>query len=72
MHDGNLSGFIWNDIFKVKESLSNNYSILYILGSTFIIFIVGAIIDLVRQFIEKYTVNKILDATNIEKKQYFY
>ena len=39
--------------------------IKYILA--FIIFIVGAIIDIIRQFLEKYTVNKILDSHVVEK-----
>ncbi len=60
LHDGKLDTYIWTYVFKSKEHLNNNYPILYIIEAAAIIFIVGAIIDLIRQFIEKHTVNKIL------------
>ena len=62
IHDGMLNPYIWKNIFSTLEHLNSSYFVIYILGTTIIIFIVGAIIDLIRQFIEKYTVNKLLDS----------
>lgn len=60
-HDGFLSTFLWQYLFKTKEKLESAYSILYIMGTAFLIFVFGAILDLMRKIIEKYTVNKLLD-----------
>ena len=62
LHDGPLSNYIWKVIFRTKEALNSKYSIIYIIASTLIIFFVGALVDLIRQFIEKHTVNKFLDS----------
>ena len=63
IHDGILQRYIWDTIFKTTEHLSNNSwkIIIDIMIATIIIFIVGTIIDLIRQFIEKITIKKILD-----------
>lgn len=62
LHDGVLNKYIWNNIFRAKEHLNSKFSILYILISAITIYICGMIIDLIRQFIEKHTVNKFLDS----------
>ena len=62
LHEGLLSKYIWNDVFKTQNYATSNFLILHILFTTAVIFIVGAIIDLIRQFIEKNTVNKFLDS----------
>ncbi len=67
LHDGPLDKYIWNVIFKTKEALNSRYSIIYIILSTLIIFFVCAIIDLIRQVIEKNTVNKFLDSKYYDK-----
>ena len=61
LHDGPLYLFVWN-IFKTKQHLNSAYPVIYILSTTLIIFIVGALIDVIRQFIEKHTVSKLLDS----------
>lgn len=71
IHDGVLSSYIWNTIFKTKEHLSNNEwtIIIDIIVSAILIFIVGAIIDLIRQFIEKITIKKVLNFNIFNNKQ---
>lgn len=61
LHDGFLSTFLWQHLFDTKEKLESTYSLLYIIGTALIIFIIGAIIDLIRNKIEKYSLDKILD-----------
>ena len=62
LHDGILSRFIWYKLFNSKEHLNSKYSIIYILASTIAIFLICAIIDLIRQFIEKYSVTVFLNS----------
>lgn len=70
IHDGVLQRYIWDTIFKTTEHLSNNSwkIIIDIMIATIIIFIVGTIIDLIRQFIEKITIKKILDLKIFNRK----
>ena len=67
IHDGILQNYIWKDIFKTTEYLNKNNPVLYILITTFTIFIIGAIIDLIRQFIEKRTLKKFLESNLYNK-----
>lgn len=69
LHDGPLIDYIWKVIFKTKEHLQSNKSVIYILSAALIIFLVGAIIDLIRQFIEKQTVNRVLESKFFDKIQ---
>lgn len=62
LHDGMLNPYIWQNIFKTLEHLNNQFSFIYIIGATIIIFIVCVFIDLIRQLIEKHTVIKILNS----------
>ncbi len=65
IHDGLLRNYIWNNIFDTKEMLAKNDAIIHILIATIIIFVVGIIIDLIRQFIERKIIKPI-----IEKKSF--
>ena len=67
LHDGPLTNFLWKVILKTKDALNSKYSIIYIIVSALIIFLVGAIVDLIRQAIEKNTVNKFLDSKYYDK-----
>ena len=67
IHDGILNQYIWNNIFSSLEHLNSKYSIIYILETTIIIFIIGAIIDLIRQWIEKNTIKKVLNSKFYER-----
>ena len=62
LHDSPLSSTLWKKLFKSLNCLNSKYAIVYIISHTFIIFIVGAIVDLIRQIIEKLTIDKILNS----------
>jgi surface polysaccharide O-acyltransferase-like enzyme len=61
LHDGVLSSYILKDLLKANVHLSGRFPLLYIVLSTFIIFSIGVIIDLIRQFVEKRTIEKYVD-----------
>ena len=67
VHDSMLNTYIWKNIFHAKECLSTPYSIIYILASATLVFLVGAVIDLIRQFIEAHTVDKVLNSNRYNK-----
>ena len=67
LHDGRLSEYLWQNIFHSNIHLSGHFPLLYIIVSTLIVFSIGVIIDLIRQFVEKRTVDKYLD-TLLKKK----
>ena len=67
LHDGLLAKYMWNDIFMTLECLNSKYYLLCILISTIIIFIGGAMIDLMRQLVEKITVDKFLNSNLYQK-----
>lgn len=60
LHDGIFAYYLWDNIFKNYIYINSPYLILRILFTVFVIFSFGVIIDLIRQFIENYTVKKIL------------
>lgn len=69
IHDGALAPYIWETIFKTKEHLSNSAwkSLVSILTSTIIIFVLGMIIDLLRQKIFCLIICPINDKIKAEK-----
>ena len=70
LHDNKISKtFIWNDLLDMKTRLSGDFAVLYILGFCIAIFIVGFVIDIFRQFIEKYTLAKLLESSAYKKSK---
>lgn len=67
LHDGVLAYWFWNDVFKNASHQNSPILILYILGTSMIIFTLGMLIDLFRQLIEKHTIKKILDSITFKK-----
>ena len=67
LHDGPLANILWKKIFKSLNCLNSKYAIIYIIVHTFIIFIVGSLIDLIRQLIEKITLDKFLNSKLFKK-----
>ena len=61
LHDGRLSNFIWKDLLHSSSYLSGHFPLLYIILSSVLVFSIGVIVDLIRQFIEKRTIDKYLD-----------
>ena len=61
LHDSVICYYFWVNIFKSNKYLSGRYPLEHILLSTLMIFIAGVLIDLFRQLIEKYSLNRIID-----------
>ena len=59
LHDGILSSWIWNEVFKCMEYQNSPFLILHILRIASVIFIMGVVIDLLRQRLERCTLEKI-------------
>ena len=64
LSDGELRPIIWGYIFnsKAQFSFSPLYSFLYIITTSIII--IGSVVDIFRQIIEKFTILKLLDSLN--------
>ena len=71
LHDGLFYDYMWNGLFNAKINLAGPNPLLFIIIVTGIIFVVGVIIDLIRQFIEKYTIKKLLYSKRINKILFF-
>lgn len=56
LHDGVASSILWGSVFKNSTHIYSRYLIFHILLASIIIFVVGCIIDLVRQYAIKITV----------------
>ncbi len=70
LHDNKIGQtFIWKDLLDMKTRLSGNYAVIYILSICSAIFIIGFVIDIIRQFVEKYTVGKILESSVYKKSK---
>ena len=67
IHDGCFNVILWRVLLNTKLKLASTYSIFYIIGTSILIFIVGAMIDLIRKIFEKYTVDKIVELKIWEK-----
>ena len=67
LHDGVLAYWFWNNVFNNSTHQKSPLLIMYILGTTFIIFVIGVGIDLIRQTIEKYTLDKLLKSKSFDK-----
>ena len=61
LHEGLIKEYIWDNIFKSSIYIYSNYWYIYAILSTILIFIIGFIIDIIRQTIEKYTIKKIIN-----------
>lgn len=69
IHDGPLQYFLWHKWFRINHYLKTSIPICYILAGTIIIFVSCALIDIVRQFVEKYTIDKLLNSKLYTKAQ---
>lgn len=61
LHDGLSNKYLWTEVFYNAEKLTSKYAIFYVAGITLLIFVVGALIDLIRQKLENITVKKVLN-----------
>lgn len=71
LHDGLIfDSWCWGLVFHCSEYQDSPFLLLYILKASVIIFAVGVVVDLLRQVLEKYTINKLLDF-HVFKLNYF-
>lgn len=61
LHDGHLTNYLWHHLFHTNTLIYSNYYIFYILSATITIFIIGVLLDLIRQIIEKNTIKKLIN-----------
>ena len=63
LHDNGIcQTFLWEDLLHMETRLSGRLPVLCVIGICACIFLCGIAIDLVRQFIEKHTLAKILNS----------
>ena len=67
LHDGCFNIFLWRVLFNTKLKLESTNFIFYIFGTTIVIFVIGAIFDLIRKVFEKFTINKILELEHFKR-----
>ena len=69
LHDGCFNTILWRYLLNTKMKLESKYSIFYIIVTSLLIFAVGAVIDLIRKKIEKYTISKLIGYYSKKYKQ---
>lgn len=70
LHDGVLVPWLWNGVFHCAEYQDSPYLVFHILLAATVIFTVGALVDLLRQILEKYTLDRLLQI-NIHTKLFW-
>ena len=70
IHDGALQNYIWIKIFKTNIQLYTKYYLIHIIYTSIIIFIIGFIIDIIRQILEKNTIDKLLSSKTFNRLIY--
>lgn len=71
LHDGILNEYLWGNVFKNASHQDSPYLILHILGAAVIVFVAGAVIDMLRGLLEKHIIVRILEskpATRLAEK----
>ena len=61
LHDSILAGYIWGHIFKNGTHAASPFLILHILSATAAVFLVGAVVDLMRQHLVERIVERWMD-----------
>lgn len=70
MHDGILASWIWRKIFRCAEHQNSPFLILYIIKAAAVIFIVGVIIDLLRQQMERCILGRLFNRWDSWRRGY--
>ena len=73
LSEGELRSVVLNGFLNSKEQLSRSplYSLLFLIVVPVAVIIIGAVVDLIRQIIEKYIIVKLLNANRIDYKKPF-
>ena len=66
LHDSRLSEYLWNTVFKNNTHMFSPVFILHILSATAVLFLLGVTVDLIRQYLERNVLLKILDFFSIK------
>lgn len=61
LHDGILASWIWRKVFRCVEYQNSPFLIIYIFGVAILIFVVGVVIDLLRQKTEQCIVERLFN-----------
>lgn len=67
LHDGILSSWLWKTVFRCADYQNSPFLCIRILMAALIIFFAGAGIDLLRQFLEKHTLVRLLDSKSFNQ-----
>jgi len=67
LHYGILSPWLWKTVFRCADYQNSPFLCIHILMAALIIFFAGAGIDLFRQFLEKHTLNRLLDSKSFNQ-----
>ena len=67
LHDGLFKPFIWDMLFNTNAKLNGAFPAYHIIISSILIFVIFALVDILRQFIERHTVDKILNTSLYDK-----
>jgi len=67
LHDGILRYWLWHTAFRAAQKQYSTDVIWYILKAAGTVFVIGVIVDLIRQIIEHFTVGKIIKACDSKK-----
>ena len=61
LHDGIIKKWVWKNWFTTNIYIYTNSWYIHLFISTILIFLLGFVIDIIRQFFEKYTVKRFVD-----------
>lgn len=61
LHDGSFTNYMWKNIFRTNVNIYKPTFWIYMLAAAIYIFLVGVLIDFIRQAIEKYIIKKLID-----------
>lgn len=61
LHDGSFTNYMWKNIFRTNFHIYKPTFWIHMVVATIYIFLVGVLIDFIRQTLEKYTIKKIIN-----------
>lgn len=61
LHDGIIKKYVWKNWFKSNMYIYNSNWYIYLFVSVILIFLIGFIIDIIRQILEQYTIKKVVN-----------
>lgn len=65
LHDGVLQTWLWETVFHCASYQNSPYLIFHIMKAVMMIFVIGVVVDLIWQWIERSTLNKIFSKERV-------